>query len=37
MQLKSYTLTFHSVCYVAMYVWWYVKKVTQLKMRTASY
>ena len=37
MQLKLNTLAFHNVCNVGMYACWYVKKMTQLKLRTASY
>ena len=36
-QLRLYALTLHDVCYVGMYVCQYVKEVTELKIRTASY
>ena len=37
MELKLNTLIFHNVLYVGVYLCWYVKKVTQLKLRAVSY
>ena len=36
-QLKLNTLSFHNIYYVSIYECWYLKKVTKLKLKTASY